>query len=225
MTAPRVLGIWTDSALIPSLVEGIWVEDPLLRYYATADLLETALHAGEIDGALLDGPVHWEMRFCHLPESFVFQKPVAASSLKACWYAQVGSLPSAPTPSLLDRDLDPDSVVLGPFVFQPLRRLLLGPLKNFSEEALPLSTPGDTPVGTLILREKESAFLEFLLQQPHYAASRVDLLAHVWGYGPDAQTRTLETHVYQLRQKMEHDPKNPQLIVSTLEGYRLNLSI
>ena len=49
-----------------------------------------------------------------------------------------------------------------------------------------------------------------------------DVLLHeVWGYSRNAETHTLGTHIYRLRQKMESDPAHPVLLVSVGKGYRL----
>jgi two-component system alkaline phosphatase synthesis response regulator PhoP len=46
-------------------------------------------------------------------------------------------------------------------------------------------------------------------------------LQSVWGYEADALTRTVDTHVASLRQKLEEDPKRPELIVTvTGVGYK-----
>lgn len=73
---------------------------------------------------------------------------------------------------------------------------------------------------TIALTEKEVAILLYLAQA-HAAVPRDTLLNEVWGYHPDATTHTLETHIYRLRQKIESDPDQPQLLLTTDTGYRL----
>lgn len=73
---------------------------------------------------------------------------------------------------------------------------------------------------TVALTEKEVAIL-LHLAQAHAAVPRDALLHEVWGYHPDATTHTLETHIYRLRQKIEADPDQPRILITTDDGYRL----
>jgi len=57
------------------------------------------------------------------------------------------------------------------------------------------------------LTEKETALLVFLSEKKE-GATRGEILASVWGYDDRIDTRTLETHVYQLRRKLDADGEN-----------------
>jgi DNA-binding response OmpR family regulator len=70
------------------------------------------------------------------------------------------------------------------------------------------------------LTEKEVAILRFLYRAAN-PVSRETLLDEVWGYNAGVNTHTLETHIYRLRQKMERDPANAEILVTTPGGYRL----
>lgn len=57
------------------------------------------------------------------------------------------------------------------------------------------------------------------------AASRHDLLAEVWGHAGRVLTRTVDTHVAQLRRKLEEQPSAPvHLLTVPKYGYRLRLA-
>jgi DNA-binding response OmpR family regulator len=54
------------------------------------------------------------------------------------------------------------------------------------------------------------------------AIPRDELLRSVWGYETETFTRTVDTHVRSLRQKLEEDPSRPELILSVSGvGYKL----
>ncbi len=73
----------------------------------------------------------------------------------------------------------------------------------------------------LRLTEKETAILRFLYRAGDQVVPRETLLREVWGYNAAVTTHTLETHIYRLRQKIEHDPAQAQLLVTETGGYRL----
>ena len=71
------------------------------------------------------------------------------------------------------------------------------------------------------LTEKEVAILKHLYKNRQRIVSKNELLQEVWGYAPDVTTHTIETHIYRLRQKVEHDDQDAQLIVTVDGGYKL----
>ena len=73
------------------------------------------------------------------------------------------------------------------------------------------------------LTEKETNILRLLLRAGGDAVARDKLLEEVWGYNAQVTTHTLETHVYRLRQKIEDDPSNSELLITEAGGYRLNI--
>ena len=76
----------------------------------------------------------------------------------------------------------------------------------------------------ITLTEKERDMLICLYQSNDHAISKGGLLDQVWGYGQGVETHTLETHIYRLRQKIEKDPSAPLFLVTTDDGYKLNVS-
>ncbi|HUJ03716.1 MAG TPA: response regulator transcription factor [Rhizomicrobium sp.] len=70
------------------------------------------------------------------------------------------------------------------------------------------------------LTEKETNILKFLYRSGQTVA-RETLLHEVWGYNPAVTTHTLETHIYRLRQKIEANPGQAQILVTESGGYRL----
>jgi len=71
------------------------------------------------------------------------------------------------------------------------------------------------------LTEKETAILKYLFRAGDKVVGREVLLNEVWGYNAGVTTHTLETHVYRLRQKIERDPSNAEILLTAPGGYRL----
>lgn len=95
---------------------------------------------------------------------------------------------------------------IGPYSFRPAAKMLIDP-----EE-------GDRKIR---LTEKETAILKYLFRAGETVIGRDVLLNEVWGYNSGVTTHTLETHVYRLRQKIERDPSNAEILVTEPGGYRL----
>ncbi|HVE80024.1 MAG TPA: helix-turn-helix domain-containing protein [Gemmatimonadaceae bacterium] len=69
---------------------------------------------------------------------------------------------------------------------------------------------------------KEFDLLALLVRRPGVAVSRAELLREVWGYREDVFSRTVDTHMLELRRKLEDDPAHPRHLVTVRKlGYRL----
>lgn len=93
---------------------------------------------------------------------------------------------------------------IGPYSFQPAQKLLV-----------------DANQRKIRLTEKETAILKYLYRAGSRPVSREVLLNEVWGYNAAVTTHTLETHIYRLRQKIEADPSNAEILITDKGGYRL----
>jgi two-component system alkaline phosphatase synthesis response regulator PhoP len=73
--------------------------------------------------------------------------------------------------------------------------------------------------GSIIeLSQRLSRLLRYFVENRGKTISRSALLQHVWGYREGPLTRTVDVHVFRLRQKIEDDPKDPRFIV-TVHGF------
>jgi two-component system, OmpR family, alkaline phosphatase synthesis response regulator PhoP len=86
-----------------------------------------------------------------------------------------------------------------------------------------LVTRNGTPV---YLTAREFHLFRYLIERAGAAIPRHELLRSVWGYDADLLTRTVDTHVFSLRQKLEEVPSMPQLILTVAGvGYKFVGSI
>lgn len=93
---------------------------------------------------------------------------------------------------------------IGPYTFKPASKLLMNEKGS-----------------KIRLTEKETSILKFLYRAGERVVSRDVLLHEVWGYNAGVTTHTLETHIYRLRQKIEQDPSNAEILVTETGGYKL----
>ncbi len=75
----------------------------------------------------------------------------------------------------------------------------------------------------ITLTATEFRLLEYLMSRPGVVFSREQLLDAVWGQDRAVTDRTVDVYVLRLRQKVESDPANPQMIRSVRGfGYSFN---
>lgn len=75
-------------------------------------------------------------------------------------------------------------------------------------------TRGGTPV---YLSAREFQLLRYFIERAEATIPRSELLQSIWGYNEKTLTRTVDMHVCSLREKLEQNPKSPELIV-TISG-------
>ena len=73
------------------------------------------------------------------------------------------------------------------------------------------------------LTEKETDILRQLHGADQNELSRRELLRDIWGYKEGIYSHTLETHIYRLRKKIEKNPSDATILITTESGYRLTL--
>ena len=93
---------------------------------------------------------------------------------------------------------------IGPYSFKPASKLLV-----------------DGDERKIRLTEKETSILKYLYRAGEKVVTRDVLLHEVWGYNAKVTTHTLETHIYRLRQKIETDPSQSELLLTEAGGYKL----
>ena len=70
----------------------------------------------------------------------------------------------------------------------------------------------------IILTEKEIQLLELFLNNKK-PISKDKILSSVWNYSSDADTHTVETHIYRLRKKINDKFSDESFIINTKDGY------
>ncbi|UZR93277.1 response regulator transcription factor [Chondrinema litorale] len=72
------------------------------------------------------------------------------------------------------------------------------------------------------MSHKEISVLEYLWTHKNKIVSRNDLLEKIWGYHEFPTTRTIDNFILKLRQKIEEDPNNPEIIITVHgAGYKM----
>ena len=72
----------------------------------------------------------------------------------------------------------------------------------------------------IILTEKEIQLLEILLKNKD-PISKDNILSSVWNYSAEADTHTVETHIYRLRKKINEKFNDEKFILNNKQGYYL----
>jgi DNA-binding response OmpR family regulator len=97
-----------------------------------------------------------------------------------------------------------------------------GEVYRFSDVEVNIRSNEVRRAGKLVdLSAKEFALLAYFVSNPAETLSRDRLLDSVWGYENYPNTRTVDTHIVHLRQKLEPNPEEPRFILTVHgSGYK-----
>ncbi len=118
-----------------------------------------------------------------------------------------------------------DDYVVKPFKPKELVARIRARVRRFDEPVNESLTIGDLAIdvaGHSVIRNGapinltplEFDLLVCLARKPWQVFTREVLLEQVWGYRHAADTRLVNVHVQRLRSKVEHDPENPEIVVT-----------
>lgn len=134
-----------------------------------------------------------------LPKKFkYFPKPTYIQDI-AIWIAE--KILMAPS----QKQSSSEKILIGPFLFAPHIRLLTHQKTSAS----------------FSLTEKETSLLLYLIEKKGQLVGKEELLEKIWGYKTGISTRTLESHIYSLRQKLEETSSTPKILLTQKGGYLL----
>jgi two-component system, OmpR family, response regulator MtrA len=128
-----------------------------------------------------------------------------------------------------------DDYVVKPFKPKELVARIRARVRRFEEPAPEALTIGDLAIDVaghevtradepIALTPLEFDLLVCLARKPWQVFTREVLLEQVWGYRHAADTRLVNVHVQRLRSKVEHDPENPEIVVTVRGvGYKAGI--
>ncbi|MHC5655532.1 response regulator transcription factor [Stappia sp.] len=225
MSARKILIVDDDNDLRDALVEQLSLYDEFeTQEAATASAGIQAAEAGHVDLLLMD---------VGLPD--IDGREAVKLLRKKGFKAPVIMLTGHDTDSdtILGLEAGANDYVAKPFKFAVLLARIRAHLRSHEQSEDAVFTIGrfsfrpaqklmtDEKGGKIRLTEKETSILKFLYRAGEKPVTRDVLLTKVWGYNSGVTTHTLETHIYRLRQKVERDPSNAELLLTEAGGYKL----
>lgn len=137
---------------------------------------------------------------------------------------------SEDTDKLIGFEYGADDYVTKPFNILELKARVRALLRRSSMQTPAGASPGAVTRGHITidperrlalvdgraveLTVKEFDLAELLMRNPGKVYSRENLLDLVWGYDYQGDVRTVDVHVRRLREKLEHNPAEPECIIT-----------
>ncbi|MCT2155030.1 MtrAB system response regulator MtrA [Corynebacterium sanguinis] len=118
-----------------------------------------------------------------------------------------------------------DDYITKPFKPKELIARIRARLRRTVEEPAEVLTIGDLTIDVpqhmvtrngaeIALTPLEFDLLLEMARKPNQVHAREELLESVWGYRNASDTRLVNVHVQRLRSKIEHDPENPEIVLT-----------
>lgn len=139
---------------------------------------------------------------------------------------------------ILGLELGADDYLSKPFSMRELQARIRALLRRVELDRAPPVAPTTLSIGDihldldtrqvtkngrpLLLRYKEFELLSLLMNHAGDVVTRAELFDKIWGTDWLGDTRTLDVHIRWLREKIEDNPSQPQIILTVRSvGYRL----
>ena len=221
----RILVVEDDPAIALGLEDDLTLEGYTVEVVRNGEAALARVGDGGIDLVLLDVMLprkdgfavcrELRLRGVHVPVIMVTAKTHEAEKI-------------------LGLELGADDYVTKPFSPAELRARIKSVLRRTAGDGPPTAAFGDVTVdfaafelrrgGAVVhATPTELKLLSAFVHHPGRVLSRQDLVDLVWGIGRAITPRVVDTHVANLRQKVEPDPANPRHIVGVRGvGYRFD---
>ncbi len=228
-TKNKILLIEDDRAVAESLIDGLERENYTVQWVSNGTdginyLQDNTAHLVLLDVRLPDGS---GFDWCRRIREAGNHQPIIMLTVR-----------SDEVDKILGLEMGADDYVTKPYSFRELLSRIKAQFRRaYGEFATQDSNRiyvGDVIIDRLrgvVLRQSEEIYLTpiefrllvYLAQHPNQALSRSQIMNAVWGHDTTAESeRAINSHIRRLREKVEIDPANPQLIQTVLGiGYRL----
>lgn len=229
MTKNKILLIEDDQAVAVSLMDGLQREGYHVEWQSTGkggiDYAEAhVVHVIILDVRLPDGT---GFDWCRKIRQLGMHQPIIMLTVR-----------SDEVDKILGLEMGADDYVTKPYSFRELLSRIKAQFRRaygeFATQDSNLIYVGDVVIDRqrgVVLNDNQEIYLTpiefrlfvYLAQHPNQALSRAQIMEAVWGYDVTSESeRSINSHIRRLREKVEIDPSNPQMIQTVLGiGYRL----